>query len=147
MYENSPSGTGDHIETYGNWNFKGYTLHNLHIDNYTLANTLANVSTKSAAKITSMESEIEDSVRYIYKGFKSIDNKMILNIPNKFAGCNYTIVGIAKKGFGDYAVVKEEATRFIIETDREMEMNIEISIDISHLKKIIKTEEAAERGE
>ena len=94
-----------------------------------------------------MESEIEDSVRYIYKGIKSVDNKIILNIPNKFSGCNYTIVGIAKKGFGDYAVVKEEATRFIIETDREMEMNIEISIDTSYLKRTIKTEEAIEKGE
>ena len=147
MYENSPGTTGDHIESYGNWNFKGYTLHNLHIDNYTLANTLSNVSTKSAAKITSMESEIEDSVRYIYKGIKSVDNKIILNIPNKFSGCNYTIVGIAKKGFGDYAVVKEEENRFIIETDREMEMNIEISIDTSYLKRTIKTEEAIEKGE
>lgn len=147
MYENSPGTTGDHIESYGNWNFKGYTLHNLHIDNYTLANTLANVSTKSAAKITSMESEIEDSLRYIYKGIKSVDNKIILNIPNKFSGCNYTIVGIAKKGFGDYAIAKEEATRFIIETDREMEMNIEISIDTSYLKRTIKTEEAIEKGE
>lgn len=147
MYENSPGTTGDHIESYGNWNFKGYTLHNLHIDNYTLANTLANVSTKSTAKITSMESEIEDSLRYIYKGIKSVDNKIILNIPNKFSGCNYTIVGIAKKGFGDYAIAKEEATRFIIETDREMEMNIEISIDTSYLKRTIKTEEAIEKGE
>lgn len=147
IHETQPTGTDDHIESYGNWNFKGWTLHNLNIRNYTLANTLANINTRSAAQITSMESEIEDSVRYIYKGIKSVDNKIILNIPKKFSGCNYTIVGIAKKGFGDYAVVKEEATRFIIETDREMEMNIEISIDTSYLKRTIKTEEAIEKGE
>ena len=147
IHETPPSGTDDHIESYGNWNFKGWTLHNLNIKNYTLANTLANINTRSAAQITSMESEIEDSIRYIYKGVKSVDNKIILNIPNKFSGCDYTIVSVVKKGFGDYAVAKEEATRFIIETDREMEMNIEISIDTSYLKKTIKTEEAIEKGE
>lgn len=29
LHEAPPSGTGDLIESYGNWNFKGYTLHNL----------------------------------------------------------------------------------------------------------------------
>lgn len=147
IHETAPSGTNDHIESYGNWNFKGWTFRNVNIENYTLASTLANINTRSAALITNMESEIEDSVRYIYKGVKSVDNKIILNIPNKFSGCDYTIVSVVKKGFGDYAVTKEEANRFIIETDREMEMNIEISIDTSYFKKTIKTEEAHLRNE
>ena len=56
-------------------------------------------------------------------------------------------MSIVKKGFGDYAVVKEEENRFIIETDREMKMNIEISIDTSPLKNTIKPEEEIKKGE
>lgn len=43
LHEAPPSGTGDLIESYGNWNFKGYTLHNLTLANYKLANTYANL--------------------------------------------------------------------------------------------------------
>lgn len=135
IHESPPSGTGDLFESYGNWNFKGYTLHNINIQNSNLTNNYANLDSRSAASVTALESCEEDTIRYIYKDIRSIGNKIILNIPNKYKGCNYTIVGIAKKGFGDYAIAKEEATRFIIETDREMEMNIEISIDTSYLKK------------
>ena len=147
MHENSPETTGDHIESYGNWNFKGYTLHNLRISNYILMNTFANTRTKTAAETTTVLSEIDDGTRYIYKDVISVDNRIILNIPNKFSGCDYTIVSVVKKGFGDYAVVKEEENRFIIETDREMKMNIEISIDTSNLKNTIKPEEEIEKGE
>ena len=110
-------------------------------------NTFANTRTKTAAETTTVLSEIDDGTRYIYKDVISVDNRIILNIPNKFSGCNYTIVSIVKKGFGDYAVVKEEENRFIIETDREMKMNIEISIDTSPLKNTIKPEEEIEKGE
>lgn len=142
IYENSPAGTGDHIESFGNWNFKGWTLHNLNISNYTLSDTLANVKSRTASIHTNISSEPEDGVRYIYKDIETVDNKIILNIPNQFKGCNYTITSIVKKGFGDYAVIEEHEDRFIIETDRVMKMNIEISIDISSLRKEIKTEEA-----
>nr|DAH98922.1 MAG TPA: tail protein [Caudoviricetes sp.] len=128
IYENSPEGTGDHIESYGNWNFKGWTLHNLHIDNYTLANTYANLSTNTMAEVSPLETDYKDNIRYIYKNITSVNNKIILNIPNEYAGREYTIVGIVKKGFGDYAITSEEETRFIIETDREMTLNIEVSI-------------------
>lgn len=128
IYENSPEGTGDHIESYGNWNFKGWTLHNLHIDNYTLANTYANLSTNTMAEVSPLETDYKDNIRYIYKNISTVNNKIILNIPNEYVGREYTIVGIVKKGFGDYAITSEEETRFIIETDREMTLNIEISI-------------------
>lgn len=128
IYENSPEGTGDHIESYGNWNFKGWTLHNLHIDNYTLANTYANLSTNTMAEVSPLETDYKDNIRYIYKNISTVNNKIILNIPNEYVGREYTIVGIVKKGFGDYAITSEEENRFIIETDREMTLNIEISI-------------------
>lgn len=129
LHEAPPSGTGDLIESYGNWNFKGYTLHNLTLANYKLANTYANTETKTVAKVSALETNSTDNVRYIYKDITSKDNKIILNIPGEYVGRSYTIVGIAKKRFGDYAITLEEENRFIIETDREMTMNIEISIE------------------
>lgn len=124
IHESPPSGTGDLFESYGNWNFKGYTLHNVNV-----ANTYSNLKTKTVAEVTAIETNKTDNVRYIYKYITSKDNKIILNIPNKYKGRNYTIVGIAKKGFGDYAITSKEENRFIIETDREITMNIEISIE------------------
>lgn len=129
IHESPPSGTGDLIESYGNWNFKGYTLHNLTIANYKLANTYANLETKSIAEVSALETNSTDNIRYIYKDITSKDNKIVLNIPSEYQGRSYTIVGIAKKGFGDYAITEESQNRFVIKTDREMTMNIEISIE------------------
>lgn len=129
LHEATPSGTGDLIESYGNWNFKGYTLHNLTLANYKLANTYANLETKSIAEVSALETNSTDNIRYIYKDITSKDNKIVLNIPSEYQGRSYTIVGIAKKGFGDYAITEESQNRFVIKTDREMTMNIEISIE------------------
>ena len=129
LHEAPPSGTGDLIESYGNWNFKGYTLHNLTLANYKLANTYANLETKSIAEVSALETNSTDNVRYVYKNITSKDNKIVLNIPSEYQGRSYTIVGIAKKGFGDYAITEESQNRFVIKTDREMTMNIEISIE------------------
>ena len=108
---------------YGNWNFNGGVIKNANI-----VNTYANVETKSIAEVSTLETNSTDNIRYIYKNITSKDNRIVLNIPNEYQGRSYTIVGIAKKGFGDYAITEESQSRFIIETDREMTMNIEISI-------------------
>lgn len=129
LHEAPPSGTGDLIESYGNWNFKGYTLHNLTFANYKLANTYANLETKSIAEVSALETNSTDNVRYVYKNITSKNNKIVLNIPSEYQGRNYDIVGVAKFGFGDYRITSKEENRFIIETDREMTMNIEISIE------------------
>lgn len=129
LHEAPPSGTGDLIESYGNWNFKGYTLHNLTLANYKLANTYANLETKSIAEVSTLETNSTDNIRYIYKNIASKDNRIVLNIPNEYLGRDYDIVGVAKFGFGDYRISSKEENRFIIETDREMTMNIEISIE------------------
>ncbi len=128
LHEAPPSGTGDLIESYGNWNFKGYTLHNVTLANYNLVNTYANLETKSIAEVSALETNSTDNVRYIYKNITSVDNKIILNIPNEYSGRDYDIVGVSKFGLGDYAITSKEENRFVIETDREITMNIEISI-------------------
>ena len=129
LHEAPPSGTGDLIESYGNWNFKGYTLHNLTLANYKLANTYANLETKSIAEVSALETNSTDNVRYVYKNITSKNNKIVLSIPSEYQGREYDIVGVAKLEFGDYRISSKEENRFIIETDREMTMNIEISIN------------------
>ena len=129
LHEVPLGGTGDLIESYGNWNFKGYTLHNLTLANYKLANTYANLETKSIAEVSALETNSTDNIRYVYKDITSKDNRIVLNIPSEYQGRDYDVVGVAKLGFGDYRISSKEENRFIIETDREMTMNIEISIN------------------
>ena len=110
--------------SYGNWNFNGYTVKNANI-----VNTYANLETRTLAEVSTLETNSTDNIRYIYKNITSKENKIILNIPSEYLGRDYDIVGVAKFGFGDYAITSKEENRFIIETDREMTMNIEISIE------------------
>lgn len=122
------AGTGDTITSFGNWNFQAYTLHNVKLANYTLTNTYANTEARTIAEVSALETNSTDNIRYVYKNITSKDNKIVLNIPNEYLGRDYDIVGVAKFGFGDYAIISKEENRFIIETDREITMNIEISI-------------------
>lgn len=112
------------INAYGNWNFNGGAIKNANI-----VNTYANTKTKSIAEVSALETNSSDNIRYVYKNITSKDNRIVLNIPNEYVGREYTIVGVAKKSFGDYAIREESENRFIIETDREMILNIEISIN------------------
>lgn len=115
---------GCSILSYGNWNFNGGAIKNANI-----VNTYANTETRTVAEVSVLETNSTDNVRYIYKNITSKDNRIVLNIPNEYLGRDYDIVGVAKFGFGDYAITSKEENRFIIETDREMTMNIEISIN------------------
>ncbi len=94
LHEAPPSGTGDLIESYGNWNFKGYTLHNLTLANYKLANTYANLETKSIAEVSALETNSTDNIRYVYKDITSKDNRIVLNIPSEYQGRDYDVVGV-----------------------------------------------------
>lgn len=114
---------GCSILSYGNWNFNGGAIKNANI-----VNTYTNLETKSIAEVSGLETDTTDNIRYIYKNITSKDNRIVLNIPNEYQGREYDIVGVAKFGFGDYRISSKEENRFIIETDREMTMNIEISI-------------------
>ncbi|WP_297712001.1 phage tail spike protein [Clostridium sp.] len=120
----SDDSSGCAINAYGNWNFNSGAIKNANI-----VNTYANTETRTVAEVSTLETNSTDNIRYIYKDINSKDNRIVLNIPNEYQGRSYTIVGIAKKGFGDYAITEESKNRFIIETDREMTMNIEISIN------------------
>lgn len=110
--------------SYGNWNFNGYSIKNVSI-----SSTYANTETKSLAEVSALETDTTDNIRYVYKNITSKYNRIVLNIPNEYLGRDYDIVGVAKFGFGDYAITSKEENRFVIETDREITMNIEISIN------------------
>lgn len=120
----SDDSSGCAINAYGNWNFNGGAIKNANI-----VNTYANTKTKSIAEVSALETNSTDNIRYVYKNITSKDNRIVLNIPNEYQGREYDIVGVAKFEFGDYRISSKEENRFIIETDREMMMNIEISIN------------------
>ena len=112
------------INSFGNWNFNGGAIKNANI-----VNTYTNTETRTIAEVSALETDTTDNIRYVYKNITSKDNRIVLNIPKKYLGRSYDIVGVAKFGFGDYAITSKEENRFIIETDREITMNIEISIE------------------
>ena len=120
----SDDSSGCAINAYGNWNFNGGAIKNANI-----VNTYANTETRTVAEVSTLETNSTDNIRYVYKNITSKDNRIVLNIPNEYQGREYDIVGVAKFGFGDYAITSKEENRFVIETDREITMNIEISIN------------------
>ncbi len=120
----SDDSSGCAINAYGNWNFNNGSIKNANI-----VNTYANTETRTVAEVSTLETNSTDNIRYIYKDITSKDNRIVLNIPNEYQGREYDIVGVAKFGFGDYQISSKEENRFVIETDREMTMNIEISIN------------------
>ena len=120
----SDDSSGCAINAYGNWNFNGGAIKNANI-----VNTYANTETRTVAEVSTLETNSTDNIRYVYKNITSKDNRIVLNIPNEYQGREYDIVGVAKFEFGDYRISSKEENRFIIETDREMMMNIEISIN------------------
>lgn len=128
LTEEAHPGTGDNIKSWGNWNLSGYTIHNGTFSG-SFVNTYANTETRTLAEVSALETNSTDNIRYIYKDITSKDNRIVLNIPNEYLGRDYDIVGVAKFEFGDYRISSKEENRFIIETDREMTMNIEISIN------------------
>lgn len=128
LTEEAHPGTGDNIKSWGNWNLSGYTIHNGTFSG-SFVNTYANLETRTVAEVSTLETNSTDNIRYVYKNITSKDNRIVLNIPNEYLGRHYDIVGVAKFGFGDYRISSKEENRFIIETDREMTMNIEISIE------------------
>lgn len=128
LTEETHPGTGDNIKSWGNWNLNSYTIHNGTFSG-NFVNTYANTITRTVAEVSALETNSTDNIRYVYKNITSKDNRIILNIPSEYLGRSYAIVGVAKKGFGDYRISSKEENRFIIETDREMTMNIEISIN------------------
>lgn len=131
LTEATHPGTGDHIRSWGNWNCNGWTVHNAtfsgnHVNSY--INTL----TRTATQTFCIEAE-EAQVRVIFDNIQINNGKAILNIPNKYVGVNdgYTIASIVKKGKADVWISEEQESRFIIEADNDIKVNIEIIIKLS----------------
>lgn len=134
IHETPPAGTADHFESWGNWNFKGYTLHNINISNSNLTSTLANTYTRSIAQTTTVEAE-ERQVRFLFENIELENGQAILNIPRRYSSINngYVINSIVKKGRGDVWVESEDENRFILNSTEDIRVNVEIIIKLTDI--------------
>lgn len=102
-------------------------MHNWRINNAVMSYSLANAETRTYTEDTILKS-YDCSTRYIYKDIQIKNNKLTLSIPNVYKGCEYTICSIAKKGRGDVWISEEFKNYFIIESENDIKVNIEIDI-------------------
>lgn len=114
--------TYDTINSWCKWNFNNYS-----ITGASILYRMANPVTRSFTEDTILKS-YTPSTRYVYKDVESKNGKAILSIPNVYKGCDYTVCSIVKKGRGDAWVSQEKSTHFIIETENDITLNVEIDI-------------------
>lgn len=124
----SPISNNCSILTWGNIDMNGGV-----IKNGSIANTYANTFTRTATELTTVQSE-NNEVRYIYENVQLNNGKAILNIPKRYSGINngYTISSIVKKGQGDVWVSEEFEDRFILNSDKDIKVNVEIVIKLNN---------------
>lgn len=124
----SPISNNCSILTWGNIDMNGGV-----IKNGSIANTYANTFTRTATELTTVQSE-DNEVRYIYENVQLNNGKAILNIPNRYSGINngYTISSIIKKGQGDVWVSEEFEDKFILNSDKDIKVNVEIVIKLNN---------------
>lgn len=112
----------DYIQSWCPWDMHGYTLSNARV-----LYSVANLQNKAYTEDTVLKS-YDCSTRYIYEDVQIKNNKLILSIPNVYKGCEYAICSIAKKGRGDVWINEEFENYFIIESENDIKVNIEIDI-------------------
>lgn len=112
----------DGFHSYRNWDFNNWTMYNMRTT-YSISNS----RTRKYTEAHGLKSD-EDSLRYVYKKMQFKNNKLILSIPNAYVGCNYTILNIVKYGKGDVWISEENENGFILESDNDIKVNIEIDI-------------------
>ncbi|MGG7210354.1 hypothetical protein [Clostridium baratii] len=124
----SPISNNCTILTWGNIDMNGGV-----IKNGSIANTYANTVTRTATELTTIQSE-DNEVRYIYENVQLNNAKAILNIPKKYSGINngYAISSIVKKGQGDVWISEEFEDRFILNSDKDIKVNVEIVIKLNN---------------
>lgn len=144
--EGAHPGTGDNIIIFGNLNCNGYTIHNGTFAG-SFVNTYANTLTRTATQTFGIEAE-EAQVRVVFDDIQISNGKAILNMPNKYKGIctGYTITSIVKKGKADVWVSEEQESRFIIEADNDIKVNVEIIIKLSDSVKSVKEEITNDRS-
>ncbi len=140
LTEASHQGTGDNIKSWGNWNLSGYTIHNGTFSGK-FVNTYANQLTRTIAETFCIEAE-EAQVRVTFNDIQISNGKAIFDIPNKYKGIctSYTVTSIVKKGKGDVWISEEQESRFVIEADNDIKVNIEVIIKLCDSLKFTKEE-------
>lgn len=122
---------GDTINCYSNINMNGR-----YIRNAQMGYTYTNLKTRSYAEDSTLRSSTS-SVRYLYKDMQFKDNKLILSIPNIYKGCKYTVCSIVKKGRGDVWISEEKEDLFILKSENNIKVNIELDILINTNNNIV----------
>ncbi|MFR5267209.1 phage tail spike protein [Clostridium sp.] len=128
----------DGFHSYRNWDFNNWTMYNMRTT-YSISNS----RTRKYTEAHGLKSD-EDSIRYVYKKMQFKNNKLILNIPNEYLGCNYTILNIVKYGKGDVWISEENENGFILESDNDIKVNIEI--DITNIENVSNFERKTSRN-
>lgn len=129
----------DGFHSYRNWDFNNWTMYNMRTT-YTISNS----RTRKYIEVHGLKSD-KDSIRYVYKKMQFKNNKLILNIPNEYLGCNYTILNIVKYGKGDVWIREENKNGFILESDNDIKVNIEI--DITNIENVSNFEKKISRND
>lgn len=129
----------DGFHSYRNWDFNNWTMYNMRTT-YSISNS----RTRKYTEAHGLKSD-EDSIRYVYKKMQFKNNKLILSIPNAYVGCNYTILNIVKYGKGDVWISEENENGFILESDNDIKVNIEI--DITNIENVSNFERKISRND
>lgn len=115
--------TGASILSYGNWNFHGGILRNC-----TVFTTLSEDSKPvEAQSIFSTNKEL----RVLLEDIKLENGEAV--VLNPYPDKSYAIASIVKKGRGDVWIDSEEE-KFIIKSDNDIKVNIELIIRLEELK-------------
>lgn len=136
LTEGMHPGMEDNIKSWGNWNLSGYTIHNGTF-NGNFVNSYSSTLTKTLASTNAVESE-EKQIRFLYENIELKEGKAILNIPNRYLSVmnGYSVASILKKGRGDVWVEEEQENRFIINSENDIKINVEIIIKINSVENI-----------
>lgn len=112
----------DQAFSWCHWDFNNWIMRNMRT-----AYDLPNMRTKKNAESYGLKSNT-NSIRYVFKQKEFKDNKLILNIPNQYLGYEYNILNIVKYGRGDVWISEENENKFILESENNICVNIEIEI-------------------
>jgi len=126
----------DNITIYQPINMRNNTLSNANFQNCTSNYALTNAFTRKTTIDSALKSYTE-STRYLYSNMKFKNNKLTLSIPNVYKSFPYTIASIVKLGRGDVWVSEQHEDYFILESDSDISVNVEI--DIQGLQEALST--------
>lgn len=128
---NSEPTDGNYFVTYGNWNFNGGVLKNCTVSTTLDVQTISRNSNTEAQAILSTQKEL----RVLLEDIQIKDGQA--TVLNPYPNNKYSIASIVKKGRGgDVWVDTEEQDRFIIKSENDIKVNIELIIKLDNISEV-----------